>query len=271
MMQVERVVEHTQMLPQFFSGEFASEAEKLIERCEAVGDPLARLVMVGIQHDTDNQFSELWVHCLQRLLRADRRVDGTFQESVASLRRYPALLYVRVAGLGALLYERDELFVSLLTRPKWRPQFGNSSELTAAHALAEYDVLNGDLVNALPRSGGSKWLYPPSHHLRATVRPLFQDTLPGKDEYSQAQDDYEFYVALVQHVTASGYQQAVPGEFIGEWRWDGDTLIAEKRFRARAADAPDDWVWFRLAGGKDKVDELLASLGAHLKPMKRWG
>lgn len=265
------VVEHTQSMPQHAGGDFVAEADAIIEGCESSVEPLSRLVMVGVQHDTDARFEDLWLQCLQRLLRADRPVEGAFQESLTALRRYPALLFMRAAGVVALEHGQDRLFINLLTRPRWRRQFGNGGDLIAAHALAEYDVLNGDLVNALPRSGTSKWLYPPSHHLRDALRPLFTELLPGKDEYAQSQDDYEYHVGLVQHHATSGYQRAMPGEYIGEWRWDNGVPLAETRFRARAEDAPADWTWFQLLGGEDKMDEVLVSLREHLKSMRRWG
>jgi hypothetical protein len=267
--QVDKSAHAVRDLPQYLDGDFASKANDLVAHCESVADPLIRLVQVGIQHDTDARFADLWIDGLRRLMRAAPHVDGRCQDSVAALRRYPALLYLRAACTSSLLFERDDLMLSLLTRPTLREQFGSNTEVTAAHALADYYVLEPDLVNALPRYNNN-WTFPPSHHLRIALRHLFADLLPGETEYIQAQDDTEFCVALVQFQTSSPqYTVAMPGEFVSRGRWSDGMPAAEGRFRQRVERAGADWPWFRFLDGAEKVDDVLLSFRAYLQEMRR--
>lgn len=244
MRQVDQVVAAIAGFPQQFGGDFAQGADDLIATCDAVTSPLARLVITGVEHDNDGRFSDLWVQCLQRLLRAPGRVDGRYDESVVALRRYPALYYLRTVGVACTALNRDELLLRLLTEPTYRPQFYDEAESPAAFALAGYEVLERDLVNGLPRYGGrANWDYPPSHLLRDTTRSVLDYLLPEVGDYRRGHDDFEFYAALVQQQLAGQYQGPASGEFIGERGWGRDGLLTDLRFRRRAEQAGSRWPW----------------------------
>ena len=258
--QVRLVVHEVAELPAMLRGDAAAHLEELMAHCESSVAPLATLVMVGIQHDHDGRFSNLWIEALQRLLRAPRPVEGSFHDQAVNLRRYPALLLLRAAGLACVRLGRDQLLVDLFTEPTWRPQFYDDQELVAANALADYAVMNSELINAMPRYGGTRRLYPTSHYLREVLEPLTRDLLGDGKDYRFAHDDFEYAAALVQEHTASGFRRPMPGEFIGESGWNREGLPhAEVRFRARADIAPEAWPWFRLLGAGPVLDTFLES------------
>lgn len=269
--QVSQVVSAVADFPQQLGGDRGQQFDDLLSGSDAITTPLSRLAVVGVQHDVDGRFSDLWVNALQRLLKAHRPVDGGFQDDVIALRRYPALFYLRCVGVACAALERDDLLIRLLTKPTFRPQFYNDAEFTAAHALGGYEVLMEGVVKSLPRYPGPGWLYPPSHLLRDVTRPVLEDLVPDSGDYSRRHDDYEYYAALVQHCTASKYQGPASGEFIGDHGWSQHGLLAEIRFRQRAEQADLDWPWFKVIGGRDKRDAVLTDLQETLKKMTRWG
>jgi NAD-dependent SIR2 family protein deacetylase len=271
--QVEKVAAELASFPQDARGavwaEFGSE---LMGRGEAVTFPLAQMASVGVEHDLDRRFNKLWINGLQRLLNATQITDGGYNENVLALRRYPALLYVRVLGIECMRNDRDDLLLDMLTKTTWRPPFSNQDEREiAADAIHDYRVLDADLINDLPRYGGTRWLYPASHYLREVIRPAFAETIATDDDFRLAFDDAEYAIGLIQHVSGKrSYPMA--GEYIGEraWSFEGGPL-AEARFRQRAEDARADWPWWSLLGGRDGLDTRLAELREILKQMQRWG
>lgn len=207
--QADQVVAAIAEFPQQLGGNFAKQADDLIAKCDAITAPLARLVVTGVEHDGDGRFSDLWVQCLQRLLRAPGPVDGSYQPNVVALRRYPALYYLRAVGVTCAAIGRDGLLLRLLTEPTYRPQFYDETELPAAFALAGYEVLDRDLINSLPRYS-SQWTYPPSHLLRDTTRTVLEDLIPDAGDYRRIHDDYEYGTAPRSFSSTSRGSTTVP-------------------------------------------------------------
>jgi hypothetical protein len=270
--QVEKVAAELASFPQDARGAaWAEFGPELMGRGEALTFPLAHLASVGIEHDIDRRFNKLWIQGLQRLLNATQIVDGGYNEKVLALRRYPALLYVRVLGIECLRNGRDDLLLDMLTKITWRQPFGNQDEREiAADAIHDYRVLDADLINVLPRYRGTRWLYPASHYLREVIRPVFAETIATDDDFRLSFDDAEYAIGLAQHV-AGKRSYPMTGEYIGERGWNFDSVpFAEMRFRQCAEEAPADWPWWSLLGGREGFDTRLAELRAILKKMQRW-
>jgi hypothetical protein len=237
-----------------------------------------QLLIEGIYHDQGRDHTSLWVKSIHRLMLARRLILGVHQEPLDNVRHYPALLALRAAGIASLVADRDDVLFQLLTEPTWRDPL-NRDLLPAAVALREYTVAGADLVNAFPRWSGRRWLYPPSHLLRADLREVLRPILPDDDDYRWTNDRYEYRVALIQYHLESqpgGYARSTPGEFIGSSpfggrQWSDGQPITETDFRATAGQASDDWPWWLAVGGPAELDAALSGLRQELSMMARSG
>lgn len=127
--------------------------------------------------------------------------------------------------------------------------------------------MNPNVINAFPRWGSTAgWQYPQSHLFKAELSsvlvPLLGDELVFQQLYSRT----EYRTALVQYRAGTGRFRAAPGEFIGEWQWEGETLKWEADFRANA----DRDIWNFAPGPPEGGDDLTA-LSAELRHSRRWG
>ncbi len=229
------------------------------------GARLALSLIEGVYHDRDRGHAGLWVKSVHRLMLARKRIPRPPQDMLDKARHYPALLALRAAGIASLVADRDDVLLRLLTEPTWRDPV--SSKLTpAVLALGEYTVVSEGAVNALPRWSGHRWLYAPSHLLRADLRDVLRPILPDDDDYQWASDRYEYHVALTQYHLQSrpaGYAQCASGEFIGRQQ------LAEGDFRTAAGQAGDDWPWWQVVGGPAGMEAILTGLSQELARIAR--
>lgn len=255
-------------------GVTVAKVDEVLAGAKANTMPLLHLLVTGVYHDREREHTDLWVECIQRLLHARGRFQGTFDNRLDSARHYPALLALRTVGLVAVYAGRDEVLLRLLTEPKWLDQFGRQVRIPALQALHEYRVLDWEVMQRLPRWEGTRWYYPHSHLLREELREPLQQVIPDDDEYALVNDHYEYRVALAQHTTDTpGAYRAGAGEFIGErkWDWDSDQPTEETEFRVVAEQADDQWPWWLVVGGRAELDGVLTSLREDLKPQRRLG
>lgn len=237
-------------------------------------EPLLALLSVGVFHDRTRTHADLWADVVQRLLQARTMPTGTFVEVLERARHYPALLALRAVGTLAAHVGRDDVLLRLLTEPSWREPFGRQDRSPAYEVLNEYRVAPGDSVNSMPRWNGQRWLYPPSHLLRADLRTTLRPYLPDEDDYRTACDRYEYLVAVLLHSVPALYggSRANPGEFIGELSWTRDgRRRADIDFLERASKAPDDWPWWPVVGGRDNLQKYVTELSEVLNGMIRHG
>jgi hypothetical protein len=229
--------------------------------------PVLHLLIEGVYHDRDRGHVGLWVKSVHRLMLARKLITGPHQDALDRARHYPALLALRAAGIASLVADRDDVLLRLLTEPTWRDPV--SSELMpAVLALGEYTVASQDAVNAFPRWSGQRWLYAPSHLLRADLRDVLRPILPDDDDYQWASDRYEYHVALTQYHLQSrpaGYAQCASGEFIGHRQ------LTESDFRTAAGQAGDDWPWWQVVGGPAGMEAILTGLRQELARIVRPG
>jgi SIR2-like domain len=236
------------------------------------------LLIEGIYHDQDRDHTGLWVKSIHRLMLARGLIRDAYKEALDGARHYPALLALRAAGVASLVADRDDVLFRLLTEPTWRDPL-NRDLLPAVLALRDYTVASADVVNTFPRWSGQRWLYPPSHLLRADLREVLRPILPDDDDYRSANDRYEYRVALTQyHLEArpAGYARCTPGEFIGTSpfggrQWADGQPRTEADFRAAAGQANDDWPWWSVVGGPADMETTLTSLRQELSQMVRFG
>ncbi len=225
------------------SGEVLQRAHD--ERLHVVR-PLLEVLAAGVRYDRQEEYADLWVDVLRRLMQARKALPGgqPFDSVIEALRQYPALLALRTAGVTAVHTGHDGVLIRLLRDASWRDWAGAGARLPAAVALHDLKVLDPQAVNAFPRWSGNKWLYPASHLLRAALRPVVAAVIPDEDDYRWACDRYEYRVALFQlrYVGLPGAYRSAAGEFIGERQWGLDRKpLAEADFAQAAANAADDW------------------------------
>ncbi len=240
--------------------------------------PVLHLLIEGVYHDQVRDHTDLWVKSIHRLMLSRGRITGGYQDALDTARHYPALLALRAAGIASLVVGRDDVLFRLLTEPTWRDPLYRDL-LPAVDTLRDYTVASADVVNAFPRWSGQRWLYPPSHLLRADLREVLRPILPDDDDYRWANDRYEYRVALTQyHLQSrpSGYARCTPGEFMGTSpfggrQWADGQLLTETDFRAAAEQAGDDWPWWVVLGSLAGMDTTLTGLGLELAAMVRSG
>lgn len=237
-------------------------------------EPLLALLSAGVFHDRTRTHTDLWVAVVQRLMQARTMPNGTFNEILEHARHYPALLALRAAGTISAHLGRDDVLLRLLTEPSWREPFGMQDRSAAYEVLDDYRVAPGEVVNPMPRWNGQRWLYPPSHLLRADLRESLRPYLPDEDDYRTASDRYEYLLAVFLHSVPAPYggSRANPGEFIGERNWTRDgRRRAEIDFLEQANQAPDDWPWWPVVGGRDNLEKYVSELSEELHAMTRHG
>jgi hypothetical protein len=237
-------------------------------------EPLLAMLTTGVFHDSNRAHTDLWIAVVQRLLQARSMPTGIFNEALEQARHYPALLALRAAGILFADLGRDDVMLRLLTEPTWRDPSGRHDRQPAYEALNEYRVASPDAVNAMPRWNGQRWLYPPSHLLRADLREPLRPYLPDEEDYRAACDRYEYLLAVLRHSLPSpfGGSSALPGEFIGERSWTRDARRqAEVDFLETASTASDDWPWWPMVGGRDNLDTYVGELSEALNGMTRHG
>lgn len=236
--------------------------DNLISDLVTITKPLLAMVGMGSFHDTDNRHTSLWVGVIQRLMAARSTPSGGYIDALERLRHLPALLTMRVMGIASLAAGNDALLISLLTKPTWRDPFGNREPAPAALALHDSYVMDSQVVTVLPRWGKQRWLYPQSHLLREILREPLRSLLQDDADYKRSCDEYEYKIALVQQINQrSGFYRPAGGEFIGDFQWRGEGQpAAEVEFRARAAEAGDDWPWWDVVGGRDGIETALGEL-----------
>lgn len=246
-----------------------ANVEQMHEDLRQRSDTLLHLLARGVFLDRDRDHTDLWIRVVEQLMRARSKPDGTFNQIADNLQHYPALLALRTAVLAAVATRHDDVVLRLLSEPTWRDPFGDRKARAAADALHDYKVLDHDVINMFPIWNGTKWLYARSHLLRHTLRPVFDTVVPDDESYVELCNRAEYRIALAQRLSEGSYRSA-PGEFIGEWSWDGDHLRWEHDFRSHADLAawgfdPED------PAEMTRLDEALGALAEELAKSRRWG
>ncbi len=238
-------------------------------------EPLLALLTAGVFHDRSRIHTDMWVDVIQHLLQARTVPNGAFNETIECAKHYPALLAMRAAGILAAHLGRDDVLLGLLMKPSWREPFGRQDHRPAYEVLNEYRIAPAEAVNSMPRWNGQRWLYPPSHLLRADLREPLRTCLSNDDDYRAACDLYEYLLAVLLHSVPAPYggSSISPGEFIGELRdWTPDgRRRAEAEFLERAGKAPDDWPWWPIVGGRANAQSYVSELSDALNAMRRHG
>lgn len=240
--------------------------------------PLLTLLMQGVRYD-DGTHTNLWVEAVQLLLdKPTKQRPQTVQTSDA-FRNVPALLALRAASIEAVADGKDEVLIALLTRPHWDDPFHPGRSVVAADVLHLLNVLDNQIVNRLPRWGGTGWVYPNSQFLADLLTGVAVENDTDHMRYTEYCEDVEFRTGFVQYLLPSdeGRYRHNPaaGNFVHDnrWKsvgnsWDNEAPESEKRFREHVArDGTQPWA--ELLAGRELEDEL-SSYRELLKQYRRF-
>lgn len=199
---------------------------------------LAALVTVGVWHDQDGTHDQLWLDVLTRLVNASRDTQTTTQELLTNARLWPALLVFASAGIAATQRGRDSLLIKMATSAQ-RERL-NTRRTTAVELLHPEYLIHRDLVPDAPK--GQRWLYPASHQLLTTLGDLFDNLIPGQDEFKRAFHGWEYRLSLILSRLGNPDRRArlYSGEYLIAFEWsDREPPETQTEFGQSVHNDPD--------------------------------
>lgn len=233
---------------------------------------LIRLVATAVLLDRDRIHTDLWVWTIQRLLKARTQEATTYHASWVKLSQYPALLVLRAIGMIAVSHDREDVFIRAATEPRWRhPSVGQ--DIQALLALQDEYVIDHEFAKALPRWGGTAWLYPASELVSADLDILLTDLIADSSEVETATRRAEYRMAMaLQFLIPGNPRRPCGGRYAGESAWNHSTKtnIWEEDFRQHGD--RQAWGWTAAPDGEaDTFDGGLTQLSEAIKQFDRWG
>lgn len=269
----DKVAEGVRDQPLYIDGFDWAAFQEALEGHRERARQLCVLLVTGVWHDSEGDHDRLWMDVLERLIQAGAALrTGRIQQELDQGRLYPALLVHAAMGVAATRRGRDALLIKLSTEVMGTIMAGTMIRLPACQIIHPHRVLDDNGVNALPRWNGGRWRYPASHLLKADVRALLKDLIPG-DDYEDVFHGYEYRMSLLHARTNAAYPGAYSagsGEYVGEhsWSWDDrDVPLAEIAFREAGQRAPE-WPWASFFGDEAAYDQALIGHRAVLEGFK---
>ena len=166
-------------------------------RYEALSDMLISVLTTGCYWGTPH-YADMWWKCLQRAGSLPERPDynGAFTELI-KLQSYPALLLLYGGGLAALAAGDYTTFARLLSKPRvdWNDGEGLQPLLLKLWAKP---------VSTKPGPNGSLAPSSLSGHLYELFRARVRELLPSEEEFRQALDRLEYFIALLRFDMSKG-------------------------------------------------------------------
>ena len=224
-------------------------------------DTLLHLAGTGVFHD-DGGHTGVWVRTVNRLLTSRDHIAGQSYELLDNLRHYPALQVLWVAGVAAILAEREDTLAGLLLVPTYRPPFEQHAARPAVRALHPYVVFDHEVAMRLPRWNRTQ-PHPESRILRSEGREPLRLIQPDDLAYEEACDRLEYLASLLLMDEGSDIHQPWSGEFAHDTRWDAEGHVLARRMKREFADQ-----WAFLATGA--FDGSLARAQAAASALDDW-
>jgi hypothetical protein len=211
--EVERVIGATDPERMPMNGDTSPEGlRSRVQRYEAATVILASVVATGCYWG-GSQGRLLWSETLARLARLPM-VGGT--NLLINLRRYPATLVFYAGGIAALRAMNMLSLKALLATPVHDEE---------REASPTWERLCARRLDDVTRSLFTDERYTPSsdHLLQALRKPL-RDLIPADDEYNQAFDKFEYFLALVAVDRELGDLSKGARAPLGRFAWQGRAL-----------------------------------------------
>ncbi|MCR1981384.1 SIR2 family protein [Cellulosimicrobium cellulans] len=229
-------------------------------------EPVLALLTAGVFYDRANTHGDIWIEALRRLMGA-RDGNANWHDEVERARLYPSVLALRAMGIIAVAQDRDQLLLDLLTRTRFSDWSRSDISAPAMYWLHDWYALDHDAVKALSRWNGQRWIYPMSPLLREDLRSLLSPYFGSAREYDLACDDYEYLLALIQHLHPDLVRGlgVASGFFMGERQWANmKTSVPGTRLRERLQYLGDSWPLWKLLGGPESATTVLDDFDAKL-------
>ncbi|WP_423489009.1 SIR2 family protein [Mycobacteroides sp. PCS013] len=212
--------------------------------------PLLPLLINGVRLDTTGQHNHLWTSTVQTLL--DVRGVALY-EHLESLQHLPALLALRVMCIAALDRNRNDVFVGLLTEPRWRAPHQDTTPRPSACALHMNTVLSDHEINKIIH-GKSK--FPVSAYLADTLRELFNQNRVRSPRYETLCEDVEYRTGFIQYLKNPDHSHNI-GEFVGTaLQRASQRSQAQWRFNDELGRRPGEDAWNTLLDNGELGEEL---------------
>lgn len=196
----------------------AEELARRLTAYEGLTDDLARVVAL-VTHWSDEAGGRVVGRLIGRLANALGRTTGT--GPWLALDRYPALLVLYAAGLGAVVGGRESLLAPILAGPFTVDQNRWKSNVVV---LYPQNVIDHRHAQQLP--GLDRRHTPVSDHLIDVARPWLAELEPDQRAQERAFDRFELLLGLVMY-DLSGQQGHGGWAPIGSFWWRyryGDTI-----------------------------------------------
>ena len=131
------------------------------------------------------------VNCLRRLVEDPDLPNGL--TIFLELRRYPALLFLYAAGLGAVAADKYELLVRLLDERVKPERHRDAGPLISV--FHQYKVMQHDVQKHIP--GREREFTPLSNHMQKCLRPILHEYVPSELTWERTFDWFEYLLGLL--------------------------------------------------------------------------
>ena len=235
--------------------------------------PLLHLLSTGVWHDSAGAHDQLWIDVLQHLTDAGTQPISQWTEGLQVARLTPALLAFSTMCVAAVARGREELIVRLATEVEGRVGVGRDEPVPACHLLYPERVMSNSWVKAMPRWGGTSYIYPTSRLLREDTYAAVRSLVPVERNYDRAFRGFEYRLGLLQEArTFGGGWRANPGEYLLDRAQtsDGQDVPASEIQFQKAVARTGSQVWVDLLGGADHFDQALIDHREVLKQYRHW-
>lgn len=169
----------------------AEDFARRVSQNESAAEVVIALLATGAFWSEEDEQQSLWVRCVERLANPADADAGA--GPWPSLRRYPALLALYAAGLGALANRRSNLFGALVLRPRVRVHSEVKRAAEVLHCRSD-EIFHDAFARKLP--GLEKRKAALSDHLFEVLRTSLRDLVPDEDDYADLFDRFEYFLAL---------------------------------------------------------------------------
>lgn len=167
----------------------ADFARRAAQNEAAAGVVMALLATGAFWGEHEQQ--ELWTRSVERL--ANPPDADVSSGRWPTLRRYPALLAVYAAGLGALAGSHRHVLGALLVKPRVRVHSHEKQAAQVLHCRSD-EVFPDHAARSLPGLERRKAAL--SDHLFEVLRAPLRDIVPNDEDYANLFDCFEYFLAL---------------------------------------------------------------------------
>jgi hypothetical protein len=156
---------------------------------------LARIISTGCYWSNATSLP-LWLDCIQSVanIYEDKPLEGGWDMWV-QLRRYPPLVLLYAAGLGAFLNSRFHTLIQLLSNAQFRDLHGRER---LAYKLLLWKAREKDDWNKHMTEQNRSLPAPISHHLEQQMHEVFRDEFVGINAFQIQFDRFEYFIGLFE-------------------------------------------------------------------------